>query len=79
MYVGVVGAKARIRDVCTIFKLKTILVAEHAKGAQVPLHTAKLSHTPCAIFDSVLAEQGATRTMSAQRRSSMCSIGSPIL
>ena len=44
-----------------------------------PVLTAKLSHIPCAIFDNVFAEQGATRTMSAHRRSSMCRIGSPIL
>ena len=40
--------------------------------------TTRLSHTPVAIFASVLAEQGAMRTTSAQRRSSMCNIGSPM-
>jgi hypothetical protein len=40
--------------------------------------TTRLSHTPVAIFASVFAEQGAMRTISAQRRSSMCNIGSPM-
>jgi hypothetical protein len=40
--------------------------------------TTRLSHTPVAIFASVFAEQGAIRTISAQRRSSMCNIGSPM-
>jgi hypothetical protein len=40
--------------------------------------TTRLSHRPVAIFASVFAEQGAMRTISAQRRSSMCNIGSPI-
>lgn len=40
--------------------------------------TTRLSHMPVAIFASVFAEQGAMRTISAQRRSSMCNIGSPM-
>ena len=40
--------------------------------------TTRLSHTPDAIFASVFAEQGAIRTISAQRRSSICNIGSPM-
>jgi hypothetical protein len=40
--------------------------------------TTRLSHMPVAIFASVFEEQGAMRTISAQRRSSMCNIGSPM-
>lgn len=50
---------------------------EHSKKSRE--HTARLSHRPCAILDSVLAEHGAMRTISAHLRSSMCKIGSPIL
>ena len=43
------------------------------------IHTARLSQSPCAIFESVFAEQGATSTISAHLLNSMCRIGSPIL
>lgn len=46
---------------------------------QAVQHTAKLSQSPCAIFERVFAEQGATRTMSAHFLISICRIGSPIL
>lgn len=40
-------------------------------------HVSKLSHMPCAILASVLADSGAMTMASAQRLSSMCMIGSP--
>jgi hypothetical protein len=48
------------------------------RGARERGLTTRLSHTPDAIFASVFAEQGAMRTISAQRRSSICNIGSPM-
>lgn len=70
---GVVGASARIRDVCNQTKRK------RSWGRVQPKLAARLSQSPCAILDKVFAEQGATRTTSAHRRSSMCKIGSPML
>jgi hypothetical protein len=40
-------------------------------------HVNRLSQNPCETFASVLAERGAMRRQSAQRRSSMCRTGSP--
>lgn len=73
-YVGVVGASARSRDVCWSESHYSKASEDAERDA-----TARLSQMPPAILASVFAEQGATRTTSAQRRSSMCSMGSPIL
>lgn len=57
----------------------SVMIQINFRSTERHAHTARLSHDPWAIFESVFAEHGATRTMSAQRRSSMWSIGSPIL
>ncbi len=73
IYVGVVGAKARSRDVWIADQRDTS--SRRGRGGI----TARLSQVPWAIFASVFAEHGATNTTSAHRRSSICKIGSPIL
>ena len=69
-YVGVVGASARSMDVCA---RPSCQVRENKTAL-----TTRLSHNPPEILASVLAEQGAMRTISAHRLNSMWRIGSPI-
>jgi hypothetical protein len=62
--VGVVGASALNSDVYSNSQW-------YKTRSKPKMHTAKLSHVPCAILESVLAEHGATSTISAHLRSSM--------
>ena len=63
-YVGVDGSKARRTEV-----LVRISLEYEVRAKMRILLTGRLSHIPPAIFAKVFAEQGATRTISAQRRS----------
>lgn len=54
-------------------------IGQYGEVSVFETRTQKLPHKSWAISDGMFIEQGAMRTMSAQRLNSMCNIGPPIL